>query len=97
MRGGGEGSLGACSDSFGKNFRIPDLRPLGFAASAPASISSSEGAGDREDKEERSEESSSAAAMLGLLEAGGSRGCVEKRKLKARRGSPSTRRGKCMH
>ena len=61
MRGGGEGSFGGCSDSLEKNFRIPDLAPVG--ASLRSSSSASEGTGDRDERDERSEESSSAAAM----------------------------------
>lgn len=62
MRGGGEGSFGGCSDSLEKNFRIPDLAPVG-ASSLRSSSSASEGTGDRDERDERSEESSSAAAM----------------------------------
>lgn len=59
MRGGGDGSFGGCSESLGKNFRMPPLALAG--SSSPAtSNSSSEGTGDNEDKDESSEESSSA-------------------------------------
>lgn len=77
MRGGGEGSFGGLSDNLGKNFRIPDLDPVG-ASSLRSSSSSSEGMGDNDGKEERSEESSSAAAMaLELASGSGSAECVK--------------------
>ena len=65
LRGGGDGSLGGCFDSLGKNFKMPAP-----ASTAPSSLSSSnstsDGTGDRDDKEERSDESSS-AVMMGLF------------------------------
>lgn len=64
LRGGGDGSLGGCSDSFGKNFRMPDL-DLVVASSLLSSSSTSDGTGDSDDKDERSDESSS-AFMLSL-------------------------------
>lgn len=64
FRGGGDGSLGGCSDSFGKNFRMPDLVFV-VASSLLSSSSTSDGTGDSDDKDERSDESSS-AVMLSL-------------------------------
>lgn len=63
LRGGGDGSLGGCSDSLGKNFIMPDLEL--DPPSSLSSISTSDGTGDNEDSDERSDESSS-ADMLGL-------------------------------
>lgn len=56
--------MGFFSDSFGKNFKMPDLLDSGCGASLSSS-SSSEGAGDSEDSEDRSEDSSS-DGMLGV-------------------------------
>lgn len=56
--------MGGCSDSFGKNFRMPDL-DLVVASSLLSSSSTSDGTGDSDDKDERSDESSS-AVMLSL-------------------------------
>lgn len=65
LRGGGDGSFGDCSDSLGKNFRIPDLDFEG--SRTPDSSSSSEGVGDNEDSDESSEESSPADMLGGWL------------------------------
>lgn len=69
--------MGGCSDSFGKNFRMPDL-DLVVASSLLSSSSASDGTGDSDDKEERSDESSSAVILSLSAVTGVCRGMVEK-------------------
>lgn len=59
LRGGGEGSLGGCSETLEKNFRMPDFG-LASSESLGGSSSTSDGTGDSDESDERSEESSSA-------------------------------------